>query len=82
VATAERLHALTAGFMAKGFDPASAKRQALVVLDGTVNMQASVMSFADSFWLVALVFLVTMPLILLLGKVKPGMKPGAAADAH
>lgn len=82
VATAERLHALTAGFMAKGFDAASAKHQALVVLDGTVNMQASVMSFADSFWLVAVVFLVTMPLILLLGKVKPGMKPGAAADAH
>lgn len=45
-------------------------------------MQASVMSFADSFWLVAIVFLVTMPLILLSGKVKPGMKPGAAADAH
>jgi DHA2 family multidrug resistance protein len=83
VGTAERLRALTAGFMAKGFDAASAKHQALVVLDGTVNLQASVMSFADSFWLVALVFLLTMPLILLLGKVKPGVKPGgAAADAH
>ena len=82
VATAERLHTLTAGFMAKGFDPASARAQALTVLDGTVNMQASVMSFADSFWLVALVFLLTMPLILLLGKVKPGAKPGAAAAAH
>jgi DHA2 family multidrug resistance protein len=67
--------------MSKGFDAASAKHQALVVLDGTVNMQASVMSFADSFWLVAFVFLITSPLILLLGKVKPGgMKP--VADAH
>lgn len=82
VATLERLRQLTAGFVAKGFDPASAKRQALVVLDGSVNMQAQVMSFADSFWLVAFVFLCTMPLILLLGKVKPGGKPGAAADAH
>jgi len=82
VATAERLRALTAGFMSKGFDPASAKSQALVVLDGGVNLQASVMSFADSFFLVALVFLCTMPLILLLGKVRPGARPGAAADAH
>jgi DHA2 family multidrug resistance protein len=82
VATADRLHTLTGAFMSKGFDPASAKNQALTVLDGSVNMQASVMSFADSFWLVALVFLVTSPLILLLGKVKPGAKPGAAADAH
>jgi DHA2 family multidrug resistance protein len=82
VTVAERLHMMTSAFMAKGFDAASAKRQALVVLDGTVNLQASVMSFADSFWLVALVFLLTMPLILLLGKVKPGAKPGAAADAH
>lgn len=82
VATLERLHTITAGFMAKGFDPASAKAQALTVLDGGVNLQASVMSFADSFFLVALVFFLTMPLILLLGKVKPGQKPGAAADAH
>lgn len=82
VATAERLRALTAGFMAKGFDPASAKAQALTVLDGSVSLQASVMSFADSFWLVALVFLCTMPLILLLGKVRPGAGAGAAADAH
>ena len=87
VATVERVRQLTAGFVAKGFDPASAKQQALVVLDGSVNMQAQVMSFADSFWLVAIVFLCTMPLILLLGKVKPGggMKQAAAAnptDAH
>jgi len=82
VATAERLRALTAGFAAKGFDTAAAKSQALTVLDSSVNLQASVMSFADSFWLVALVFLCTMPLILLLGKVRPGARPGAAADAH
>ena len=82
VATAERLRALTNGFISRGFDPVAAKGQALMVLDGSVNMQASVMSFADSFWLVALVFLCTMPLILLLGKVRPGQGAGAAADAH
>ena len=38
--------------------------------------------FPIGFYLVALVFVCMMPLILLLGKVKPGAKPGAAADAH
>ncbi|HET9955318.1 MAG TPA: hypothetical protein VFQ61_12475, partial [Polyangiaceae bacterium] len=79
-ATLERVHALSAGFIAKGFDPESARRQALTILDGSVNLQASVMSFADSFWLVALVFLVTMPLLFLLGKGRPA--GGAAVDAH
>ena len=80
VATAERLHALSAGFMAKGIDAHSAQRQALTLLDGTVNVQASVMSFADSFWLVGAVFVCTMPLLLLLGK---GRRSAAAqADAH
>ena len=82
VATAERLRMMSHNFTARGVDAASAKAQALTLLDGSVNVQASVMSFADSFWLVALVFLLTLPLILLLGKVKPGAKPGAAADAH
>jgi DHA2 family multidrug resistance protein len=82
VATAERVRMMSGAFTARGFDPASAKQQALTMLDGTVNLQASVMSFADSFYLVAVVFVCMMPLILLLGKVKPGAKPGAAADAH
>lgn len=79
-ATLERLHALTAGFMAKGFDAEPARRQALLVLDGSVNQQAAVMSFADSFWLVAVVFLGTMPLLLLLGK--GNRNRPAAGGAH
>lgn len=41
------------------------------VLGGTANTHASVPSFADSFWLVAFVFVETALLILLVGKVKP-----------
>jgi DHA2 family multidrug resistance protein len=82
VATAERVSALTHGMMAKGVDAASAQHQALTLLDGSVSMQASIMSFADSFWLVALVFVVTMPLILLLGGRAKGAGAAAAADAH
>jgi DHA2 family multidrug resistance protein len=75
---AERLHALIGVFMKKGFDPESARRQALTVLDGGVNLQASVMSFADSFWIVAIAFVCTMPLLFLLGK----GRAGAGAGAH
>jgi DHA2 family multidrug resistance protein len=80
VATAERVHALTSSFVAKGFDLASAKQQALTLLDGMVNLQASVMSFADSFWFVAVVFVCTMPLLLLLGgKSRSGGSAGGGA---
>jgi DHA2 family multidrug resistance protein len=80
IATTERVHALTAGLMAKGADAESAHHQALTLLDGTVNLQASVMSFSDSFWLVGAVFVCTMPLLLLLGKGRSGA--GAGAGAH
>lgn len=79
--TLERVHALAAGFMQKGFDAESARRQALTLLDGSVNMQSSVMSFADSFWLVAIVFVCTMPLLFLLGGKAKG-RAVASADAH
>lgn len=80
VSTLERVRAIAGSFMAKGFDAESARRQALTLLDGNVNLQASVMSFADSFWLVAVVFLCTMPLLFLLGgKTK---ERAAVADAH
>ena len=72
VNTLRRLETLTAGMVAKGFDPIEAKRKALLLLDATVSTQAAVMSFADTFWIVALVFLVTMPLLTLLGKGKRG----------
>jgi len=81
LASVERVHALTGGFMSKGFDLESARRQALSVLDGGVNLQASVMSFADSFWLVAVIFVCTMPLLFLLGG-RSKAAASAGADAH
>ncbi|MGC4088788.1 MAG: DHA2 family efflux MFS transporter permease subunit [Polyangiaceae bacterium] len=81
VSTLERVRALSGGFLAKGFDAESARQQALTLLDGSVTMQATVMSFADSFWLVAAVFVCTMPLLFLLGGKKRG-PTAAVADAH
>jgi MFS transporter, DHA2 family, multidrug resistance protein len=67
-ATLERLGALAAGFMSRGFDAGAARDRALTVLDGGVRVQAAVMSFNDTFWATAVLFVVSLPLVLLLGK--------------
>ena len=79
VATMNRLKMMTAGLVGQGVDPVEAKRKALLLLDASVGMQSAVMSFADTFWIVAVVFLGTMPLLLLLGKRRRGQ---AMAGAH
>ncbi|MGZ3417158.1 MAG: DHA2 family efflux MFS transporter permease subunit [Polyangiales bacterium] len=78
VATLDRVNAYAQAFIAKGIDPVEAKKKALVLLDAAVSTQAAVLSFADTFWIVAVVFVATMPLLFLLGK----GRSGAALDAH
>lgn len=78
-AVLRRIDAIAAGFVGKGIDPVEAKRKALFLLDGTASAQAAVMSFADTFWMVAVVFIVAAPLVLLLGK---GNRKAVAAPAH
>jgi MFS transporter, DHA2 family, multidrug resistance protein len=67
-AALERLRALTAGFVARGFDLADARQKALTILNGGVNLQAAVMSFGDTFRVTALLLLVMLPLVAMLGK--------------
>ena len=66
--TVDQVNALTQTFVAHGFDAQGAHDRALGLLDGTVTVQASVLSFADTFWITGALFVVTLPLILLLGK--------------
>src|SRR5205823_4279306 len=73
----QRLAQFTGGMIARGSDPVTAARRALAFLDGTVRRQAAVLSFGDTFWVVAVAFIVTLPLLLLLGSGK-GAKAGAA----
>jgi MFS transporter, DHA2 family, multidrug resistance protein len=63
-----RVDALTQGFMAHGVDATRAHGQALGLLDQMVSMQASVMSFADTFFATALLVLLSLPLVFLLRK--------------
>jgi MFS transporter, DHA2 family, multidrug resistance protein len=64
----ERMSANTAYFNATSGDPVAVHNQALALIDKAVNTQASLLSYRDVFYFVALVFFLTLPLILLLGK--------------
>jgi DHA2 family multidrug resistance protein len=79
IVTQQRLQQFTAGFLAKGMPLPIARQQAMAALDGTVNLQSSVLSFGDMFHIVAIMFLCSVPLLLLLGSGR-GVKP--APDAH
>jgi DHA2 family multidrug resistance protein len=79
LATRERLAALEGGFIARGFDAASAGKKALAALDGTIRQQAYVMAFNDCFLAVGAALIFSSCLILLCKKVAPGSGP---SDAH
>jgi len=71
----ERMAANTAYFSTTSGDPVAIHNQALTLIDHAVNTQASLLSYRDVFHFVAVVFFLTLPLILLLGKnVKPPAK--------
>ncbi len=73
-AVVERVHQLTGVFLAQGFPLADAQTKALAVLDGSVSLQASVLSFGDTFLATAVLIVITLPLVFLLGKVDRGSK--------
>lgn len=77
--TLQRLQTLTAGFVAKGADPQTAHSEALAALDRTVSVQSAVISFGDTFHVVAVLFVVSLGLLVFLGSGK-GAKGGA--DVH
>jgi DHA2 family multidrug resistance protein len=75
----ERLAGIAHGFQARGIDPVTAKKQALALMDGMVNLHASVLSFGDIFWLVGVVFILSLGLLFFLGK---GSSAELPVDAH
>lgn len=64
----DRLNAHTSFFNLFSGDSNGVKDQALALIDRAVNVQAALLAYRDVFYFVALVFLLTLPLILLLGK--------------
>lgn len=74
-----RLTGMAHAFQARGMDAVSAKEKALGALDGMVNMHAAVLSYGDIFWLVGVIFILSLGLLFFLGSGKNSEMP---ADAH
>jgi DHA2 family multidrug resistance protein len=69
-----------AWFVSRGSDPATAHRQALFVLQQTINQQSAVVAFEYAFGVIAAVFFLCLPLLLLLrrGRVQADEPAGIA----
>ncbi|MCP6761199.1 MAG: DHA2 family efflux MFS transporter permease subunit [Fischerella sp. CENA71] len=67
--TNQRLDLLTKGLQSWGTDSVTVHQQALALINQSINIQAAVMSFADIFRIVGVVFLCSLPLLLFLTKV-------------
>jgi DHA2 family multidrug resistance protein len=79
VETSTRVQLFSGAFARQSADPVAVKQQAFSAIDGIVNSQALLLSFADVFRYVAIAFVATLPLLLLLDK---GRNRAAAAAAH
>jgi DHA2 family multidrug resistance protein len=66
-------------FVAGGSDATTATSRAYAVLNGMVQRQAAMVSFVGLFQLLAVLFFLMLPLILIMKRPKPG---GAAVAAH
>ncbi|HEY3381984.1 MAG TPA: DHA2 family efflux MFS transporter permease subunit [Vicinamibacterales bacterium] len=70
---------LTAAFVAKGADPVTAANRAYAGVFGMVQKQAAMIAFLDGFKLLAVVFLLLIPLVLLMRKPRHHESPGMIA---
>jgi DHA2 family multidrug resistance protein len=74
------LESLKAFFVSRGSDLATATQQAEAALAGMVRRQATMVAFTDVFRLLALLFVVMLPLILIMKS--PGARRGPAGASH
>jgi DHA2 family multidrug resistance protein len=72
-------HGMQSMFQASGSDPATAARQTYVSLFGMVQRQAVMLSFLDVFQVLAAIFLLMIPLILIMKRPSKGASTDIAA---
>ncbi|MEZ4701798.1 MAG: DHA2 family efflux MFS transporter permease subunit [Rhodothermales bacterium] len=78
VATRTRLDALVHRMVAQGTDAATAKQQALTILDRILTQQAYVLAFSHIYLVSGLILIASLPLLLLFKTGRPGASPHAA----
>lgn len=85
-AASERLNMLTQGLAARGSDLATAGDQAMRILNATVDKQAYLLSYLDTFRMISVFFVLVFPLIFFVKGKKKNADPEAAkqamAEAH
>jgi len=79
-ATVQRLQQYTQNFMSRGFPAAQAQQQAYAALEGVLMKQVSLLSYSQVFTSLGMFFLICLPLILLIKRVKVVGK--VSLDAH
>ena len=77
-----RVSGMQHSFMAKGFSPEAALKQAYTVLEGIIYKQASVLSYMDVFLYLGLLFLVCIPFILFVRNKKSAAKIDLSEAMH
>ena len=76
-----RVHGMAAGMQAKGMPSNTALQTAYKMLDGSVTVQATILSYMDIFLYVGIMFLVFVPVVLIFIK-KSRAKVSMADAAH
>jgi DHA2 family multidrug resistance protein len=71
-----------AGFVALNGDKAHSMQQAMGQLAGTIQQQAAVITYSETFMVMAIAMILCVPLALVLRKTTPPASPGAAAGGH
>ena len=76
------LRAAQNGMMSRGVDAATAARQSQGILFGMVQTHAAMLAYIDAFFLLAVMFISSLPLILIMKRPKPTAGGAAEAMAH
>ena len=76
----QTIQAMQQAFASSTASAVDALQNAQALLYATVQKQAAMLSYIDSFWVMGVIFLVLMPLVFLMKRPQPGA--GAAPPAH
>jgi MFS transporter, DHA2 family, multidrug resistance protein len=76
--TQERLRQLQAAFVAQGSDPVTAVQRSHGAMWATVQQQAAILTFNDVFRLMALIFLILVPISYVMRRPRTGRKQAVA----
>jgi DHA2 family multidrug resistance protein len=75
--THQAVEGLAGRLAGSGLPPGVAEGSALKMLDGTVNRHATMMAYNDVFWMMGMLFLLSLPFLIMLGSRKRQRAPAA-----